>query len=147
MMTIHTKTFEELTKEELYALLELRTAVFVVEQNCPYQEVDGKDQKALHVFGTKDGNIVAYARAFNAGDYFKEASIGRVTVHQDQRKYGYGYDIMNASINAVKEYFNKTVIYLSAQSYLLKFYNSLGFEAVGEEYLEDDIPHIKMVKE
>ena len=147
MISIQVKSFQQLTKEELYAILQLRVAVFVVEQNCPYQDVDGKDEKALHVFGLKDEVIVAYTRIFNAGDYFDEASIGRVVVAEDQRKYKYGYDIMNASINAVDEYFNTATIHLSAQVYLTKFYTNLGFDTIGKEYLEDDIPHIKMVRE
>ncbi|WP_394748034.1 GNAT family N-acetyltransferase [Spongiimicrobium salis] len=146
MMTIKVKTFTELTREELYAILQLRVAVFVVEQDCPYQDVDGKDQKALHVFGIKEDKIVAYTRVFEAGDYFEEASIGRVVVAKDQRKYGYGYDIMKASIQAVEEYFKTKTIHLSAQVYLTKFYNNLGFTEIGEGYLEDDIPHIKMVR-
>ena len=108
--------------------------------------MDGKDQKALHAIGSKNDKIVAYTRIFRPGDYFQEASIGRVVVKNDERKYGYGQDIMRASIKAVKEHFGETTIHLSAQTYLKKFYNSLGFEQVGEGYLEDGIPHIGMIK-
>ncbi|MGB5665275.1 MAG: GNAT family N-acetyltransferase [Maribacter sp.] len=147
MLNIITKNFEELTNDELYGILQLRAEVFVVEQDCVYQDMDGKDQKALHVIGIKNNEIVAYTRIFKSGEYFKEASIGRVVVKQVERKYGYGYEIMNASIKTIKEQLNETKIYLSAQTYLKKFYNSLGFKEVGEGYLEDGIPHIGMLKE
>ncbi len=147
MLKITTKTFQELTTKELYDLLQLRTEVFVVEQDCVYQDLDGKDQKALHVIGKKDDKIIAYTRVFKPGDYFKEASIGRVVVSKDEREHKYGYDIMKASIKAIEAVFNETTIKLSAQTYLKKFYNNLGFEEVGEEYLEDGIPHIAMIKQ
>ena len=146
MLKITTKTFKELTTDELYALLQLRSEVFVVEQDCVYQDLDGKDQKALHVIGYKNDKIVAYTRIFKPGDYFKESSIGRVVVSPATRKDGYGIEIMKASINAVKENYNETVIRISAQKYLLKFYSSLGFVQEGEEYLEDGIPHVAMLK-
>jgi ElaA protein len=145
-MNITIKKFEELSLDELYGILQLRAEVFVVEQDCAYQDLDGKDQKALHVIGTKNNEVVAYTRIFKAGDYFKEASIGRVVVKDSERKYRYGYEIMNASIKVVHEHLNETKIHLSAQSYLKKFYNSLGFIQVGEGYLEDGIPHIGMLK-
>ncbi|QWX83622.1 GNAT family N-acetyltransferase [Cellulophaga sp. HaHaR_3_176] len=146
MLTIVVKTFSELNTQELYAILQLRSEVFVVEQDCVYQDVDGKDQKAIHVLGFKGDDVVAYTRIFKAGDYFKEASIGRVVVSQKTRKDGYGVEIMKASIQAVKDCYNETTIRISAQKYLLKFYTSLGFTAVGNEYLEDGIPHINMIK-
>lgn len=145
-MNITVKKFEELSIDELYGILQLRAEVFVVEQDCAYQDLDDKDQKALHVIGTKNNQVVAYTRIFKPGDYFKEASIGRVVVKDSERKYGYGYEIMNTSIKVVHEHLNETKIYLSAQSYLKKFYNSLGFKQVGEGYLEDGIPHIGMLK-
>ena len=145
MLEIKTKTFKELTTQELYDLLQLRSEVFVVEQDCVYQDVDGKDQKALHVIGCKKGKIVAYTRLFKPGDYFEEASIGRVVVAENERQYKYGYDIMEASIKAVKEYYNVTAIKISAQCYLKRFYNNLKFTEVGEQYLEDGIPHIAML--
>ena len=147
MINIVTKAFNELTVEELYGILQLRSEIFVVEQNCAYQDLDGKDQIALHVIGTKNDKIVAYTRIFKAEDYFKYASIGRVVVAKNERQLQYGYEIMKASIKSVKEYFNETKIKLSAQCYLKKFYNNLGFLEVGEEYLEDGIPHIGMIRE
>jgi len=139
------KTFSELTTDELYAILQLRSEVFVVEQDCVYQDVDFKDQKSLHVIGIKNDKIIAYTRIFKPGDYFKEASIGRVVVKDTERKYGYGYDLMNASIQAVKDKYNTKKITISAQVYLTKFYTNLGFIKTSEEYLEDGIPHIEML--
>jgi len=146
MLNIVIKSFTELSVQELYDLLQLRSAIFVVEQNCVYQDLDGKDQKALHVLGFKNEKLVAYTRIFKPGDYLEHASIGRVIVAKNERQYKFGYDIMNASIKAIKDYFKETKIELSAQCYLKKFYNNLGFIEVGEEYLEDDIPHICMIK-
>jgi len=146
-MEIAVKTFDGLSKKELYGILQLRSEVFVVEQNCIYQDVDGKDQKALHIMGTKDGKLVAYTRVFNPGDYFKNPSIGRVVVRKKERKHGYGKVIMQTSIDEIGKRFPKSTIELSAQTYLLKFYRELGFATQGEEYLEDGIPHIRMVKE
>lgn len=146
MLNIETKTFKDLTTKELYNLLQLRSEVFVVEQDCVYQDLDGKDEKALHIIGKKDNKIVAYTRVFKPGDYFTEASIGRVVVSKEERQHKYGYDIMEASIKAVKDYFNETKIKLSAQTYLKQFYNNLGFKEKGEEYLEDGIPHVAMIK-
>ncbi len=145
-MKVSVKTFEELSKKELYELLQLRIEVFVVEQDCVYQDLDGMDENALHVLGEKGGELVAYTRIFAPGDYFKEASIGRVLVKKEQRQYSYGRKIMETSIKAVEKHFDEAVIHLSAQTYLKKFYNSLGFEQVGEGYLEDGIQHIGMTK-
>ena len=147
MLNIETKTFQQLTTKELYDLLQLRSEVFVVEQECVYQDLDGKDEKALHVIGKKDNKIVAYTRVFKPGDYFENPSIGRVVVSKEERKHKYGYDIMEASIKVVKEQFNEASIKLSAQTYLKKFYNNLGFKEEGEEYLEDGIPHVVMIRQ
>ncbi|MBT8187566.1 MAG: GNAT family N-acetyltransferase [Croceitalea sp.] len=144
-MEIQIKTFKEFQLEELYQVLQLRTEVFVVEQDCVYQDLDGLDQKAIHVLGKKNGKIVAYTRIFKAGDYFKNPSIGRVVVKNEERKYGYGKIIMNASIDYIQSYYNAASIELSAQSYLIRFYEDLGFVSTGEEYLEDGIPHVRML--
>ncbi|WP_421813291.1 GNAT family N-acetyltransferase [Flagellimonas sp.] len=146
-MEVSVKTFNELTTEELYQILRLRSEVFVVEQDCVYQDVDNKDQKALHIMGIKDGEVVAYTRVFEPGDYFDNVSIGRVVVSQSQRKYGLGKQIMQASLAAINQRFPDKPIEISAQSYLLKFYTELGFNTFGEEYLEDGIPHRRMLKE
>ncbi|MBV7269117.1 GNAT family N-acetyltransferase [Winogradskyella luteola] len=146
MLEIKTKTFQGLTTKELYDLLQLRSEVFVVEQDCVYQDIDGKDQKALHVLAYKNEILVGYARIFKPNDYFKEASIGRVLVKQSERKYKYGYAIMKASIKVIEDYYNVSEIRISAQTYLKRFYNNLEFFEIGEEYLEDGIPHINMLK-
>ncbi len=146
MLEISVKTFGELNTTELYQLLQLRSEIFVVEQDCVYQDLDGKDQKALHIMGAKNNQFVAYTRIFKAGDYLEQACIGRVLVKDGERKHGYGVDIMKASIRAVEENFNESSITISAQTYLIRFYNSMGFQEVGEEYLEDGISHMMMVR-
>lgn len=145
-MQVSIKAFDELTIHELYQILRLRSEVFVVEQDCVYQDVDNKDQKALHVIGLKGDEVVAYTRIFKPGDYFDNVSIGRVVVRQDQRKYGLGKQIMLATMAAIDQRFPNKPIEISAQSYLLRFYTELGFSAFGEEYLEDGIPHRRMLK-
>jgi ElaA protein len=140
------KPFNELTVQELYELLQLRSEVFVVEQNCVYQDVDFKDQKALHVLGIYDGRIIAYARLFRSGDYFDTASIGRVIINANYRDRKWGNDLMNAAISGILEHFAENNITISAQLYLKKFYESHGFIATSEVYLEDDIEHIRMKK-
>ncbi|WP_290701445.1 GNAT family N-acetyltransferase [Lacinutrix sp.] len=145
MLDIKVKTFQELTTQELYNLLQLRSEVFVVEQDCVYQDVDGKDEKALHVIGFKKNKIVAYTRLFKPGDYFDLSSIGRVVVAEKEREHKYGYSIMEASIKAIAVYYKTADIKISAQCYLKRFYNNLNFFEIGEEYLEDGIPHIRMI--
>lgn len=147
MLQITVKKFNKLTTTELYLLLQLRSEVFVVEQDCVYQDIDGKDQKALHVLGYLNNELVAYTRVFARGDYFKEASIGRVVVKASARQNDFGKEIMLASVNVLACEFNETTIHLSAQTYLKKFYNELGFQETGAEYLEDGIPHIAMIRE
>jgi len=146
MLKIQVKKFSELNIEELYQLLQLRSEVFVVEQDCVYQDIDGKDKNALHVIGYKQNRVVAYTRIFKPGDYFNFASIGRVVVAKNERQFKYGYDIMNASIKAIETNYNTTEIKISAQCYLKRFYNNLQFFEVGEAYLEDGIPHIGMLR-
>lgn len=147
MLEIKVKYFKDLTTQELYEILQLRSEVFVVEQDCVYQDIDSKDQNALHVIGYKNNRVVAYTRIFKPGDYFDLASIGRVVVSQKERDNKYGYVIMEASIKAVKELFKESTIKISAQCYLKQFYSNLEFKKIGEEYLEDGIPHIAMIKE
>lgn len=146
-LNFNLKFFSELTTKELYDILQLRSEVFVVEQDCVYQDIDGKDKKALHLFAYKNDVLVAYARLFGPGDYFKEASIGRVIIKENERKFGYGHQLMKAANTAVKNHFDTSKIHLSAQQYLVKYYNAHGFKEVGEGYLEDGIPHIGMEKE
>lgn len=146
-MEIRVKTFKELTNNELYSLLALRAEVFVVEQDCAYQDPDGKDMKALHVLGKDKTKLVAYARIFGPGDYFTEASIGRIVVAAKYRSDGLGRKIVIAAEQAIREKFETDIIKLSAQSYLKKFYSELGYRVTGDEYLEDGIPHLAMVRE
>ena len=141
------KRFEALSTKELYALLQLRAEVFIVEQNCVYRDIDGKDEKALHLIGEDDGEIVAYARLFKPHDYFEQASIGRVVVKEHSRSKKLGHILMREAIQVIKTHFDQRKITISAQLYLKKFYESHGFIQTSEMYLEDDIPHIEMKKE
>lgn len=141
------KRFEALSATELYDLLQLRAEVFIVEQNCVYQDIDGKDGKALHLIGEDNDEIVAYARLFKPKDYFEEASIGRVVVKETYRDKKLGHIMMREAIAAIQSHFGETKITISAQLYLKKFYESHGFIQTSDMYLEDDIPHIEMRKE
>jgi ElaA protein len=141
------KAFDALSVHELYDLLRLRSEVFVVEQNCVYLDLDGKDKLSLHLMGAFDGKIVAHARLLDAGISFENASIGRVVVDPKYRDKKWGHDLMREAIAGVKAHFNKTKITIGAQLYLKKFYQSHGFVAISEVYLEDDIEHIHMIKD
>ena len=144
-MKVEAKKFSELSVKELYELLKLRTEIFVVEQECIYQDMDGKDSLAVHILGMEEEKIIAYTRIFGPGDYYDQPCIGRVVVDKERRGEEKGKEIMEASIKYVKEnYINKKII-LSAQKYLEKFYKDLGFFVEGDEYLEDGIPHQRMV--
>ena len=146
MNNIFIKSFSDLTKEELYNILSLRSEVFIVEQNCAYQDIDKKDQSALHVFIKKNNQIIAYTRIFKPNDYFKYSSIGRVVVLKKERRSKVGSQIMSFSIKKIEEIFNEKKIKISAQKHLINFYKKLGFLVTGDEYLEDGIPHIAMIK-
>ena len=138
--------FEQLSVNELYSILHLRTDVFVMEQNCPYQDMDYKDQKAVHIYGYIGDKLMAYSRVFKAGDYFEEASIGRVIIGREYRKYGYGHDLMKKVLEWMDSEWGVNRITISAQAHLEKFYDAHGFSRVGENYMEDGIPHVKMKK-
>jgi ElaA protein len=146
MIKFYTKKFDNLSTNELYQILYLRSEVFVVEQNSIYQDIDNKDQKAIHILGYKNQKLIAYARIFKPNDYFKLASIGRVVIVKEQRDFKYGYNLMEVAIKAISEYFNEKTIVISAQEHLENFYSKLGFKRKGNTYLEDGIPHIKMFK-
>jgi ElaA protein len=140
------KHFDQLSTQELYAIFQLRLAVFSVEQNCPYQDADGKDQASFHVIATNDkGELVAYARVVNPGISYAEVSIGRVVTAAEVRKTGIGKELMTYTIDFIKQQFGTVPIRISAQCYLTRFYESFGFSIVGEEYEEDHIPHIEML--
>ena len=134
------KEWTELSPNEVENIFYLRSEVFVVEQDCVYQDIDGKDQKANHVLGKKNNEIVAYARIFKPGEYFKEASFGRAVVKKTERGKGVGDELV---INCL-ENITEEEIKISAQSYLKDFYGKHGFVAKGQEYLEDGIPHTAM---
>ena len=139
------KNFSELSTEEIYNILKLRSEVFVVEQNCVYQDIDEKDKKATHLFIEKNNEIIAYTRIFKKGYYYEEnPSIGRVVVSKKERGKKLGKEIMLNSIEFIKKELEGRKIELSAQKYLDKFYKDLDFYSEGEDYLEDGIPHQKM---
>ena len=139
------KKFSELSTEEIYNILKLRAEVFVVEQNCVYQDIDEKDKKATHLFIEKNNEIIAYTRIFKKGDYYEEnPSIGRVVVSKKERGKNLGKEIMLNSIEFIKKELEGRKIELSAQKYLDKFYKDLDFYSEGEDYLEDGIPHQRM---
>jgi ElaA protein len=140
------KRFDALSSQELYNLLQLRSEVFVVEQNCVYQDIDGKDEKAIHLIGEDNGKIVAYARLFKPAAYFEQSSIGRVVVKESYRDKKLGHLLMREAIRVIETHFEETKITISAQLYLKKFYESHGFVQNSDMYLEDDIPHIEMKK-
>ena len=142
---IITKIFSELTTEELYQILRLRSEVFVVEQDCIYQDLDNKDQKAIHLYFKENDEILAYTRIFKAGYYYENPSIGRVVVSKKNRGKDVGKKIMIDSIEYIKQNIKGKKIALSAQKYLDKFYKDLGFYKTGEDYLEDGIPHQRML--
>lgn len=138
------KPYKELTIDELYEALKLRCAVFVIEQNCNYQDMDDKDKKVHHLLGYSGNELVAYARILPQGVSYKEASIGRVVTSGNYRGKGAGKELMQEAIKQTLSLFKTNEIVISAQYYLLKFYRDLGFVEEGEIYPEDDIPHIQM---
>ncbi|MFC2947815.1 GNAT family N-acetyltransferase [Virgibacillus sediminis] len=141
------KSFAELTNEELYRLLRARVEVFVVEQNCPYPELDGFDQHALHYYLEVDGDTAALVRLLPAGSKYDKPSIGRVMVAEKYRGNGYGRELMERAIEYITGVWQEDQIHIMAQEYLKKFYVSLGFRQISETFMEDDIPHIDMIWE
>ncbi|MEO7922585.1 MAG: GNAT family N-acetyltransferase [Chitinophagaceae bacterium] len=140
------KKFDELSPGELYAVMQLRNAVFVVEQNCVYQDADNKDQTAYHFLGWFEDELVAYTRILPPGLSYTEPSIGRVVTAPGARRSGLGRKLMELSIEQLYKLYGKTAIRIGAQVYLLNFYSSLGFRQTGDLYLEDGIEHAEMVK-
>ena len=141
-LVLHKKTFQELTVHELYELLRVRSEVFVVEQDCVYQDMDGDDQKSLHLWLTVADKVVAMARVCPAGTHMKGISIGRVIT--TERGKGYGKQIMLYAIEAAKEHFGAKQIDLEAQEYAKGFYESVGFKQSSDTFMHDGIPHIRM---
>ncbi|MCC6412548.1 MAG: GNAT family N-acetyltransferase [Saprospiraceae bacterium] len=149
MVQFTCKSFHELSVDELYEILALRQEVFIVEQNCPYLDCDGKDQQSHHLLGRgADGKLLVYTRLLPPGlSYETYMSIGRVVSAPAARGTGLGRVLMHKSIDECHRLFGHGPIKIGAQTYLLKFYEGFGFESTGEEYLEDGIPHTKMVRE
>lgn len=141
------KNFNELTTSELYAILQLRSEVFVVEQNCVYQDIDGKDKKSFHLMAWNGFELVAYTRLVAPEVSFTEASIGRVITSPQYRGLGIGIALVEKSITHILETYSTNTIRIGAQLYLKKFYTSFGFVAQGDEFLEDGIPHVEMILE
>jgi ElaA protein len=139
------KRFNDLTTDKLYQLLKIRVDVFVVEQNCPYPEVDGIDPDCLHLYTEEAGVITSYCRLIPPGVLYNEPSIGRILVHPDYRKKALGRALVSEAIRVIKEEFNRADIKIHAQVYLDDFYTSFGFEPVSDEYLEDGILHVDRV--
>ncbi len=142
-MELRVKKYEELTLDELYAILRLRVSVFVVEQNCPYQELDSRDRQALHVYLEDEEGIAAYLRVLNRGAVFEEVSLGRVI--SVRRRRGLGTRILTEGIRAAREHFQAEAIRIEAQVYAKGFYERQGFRQVSGEFLEDGIPHVQML--
>jgi len=142
-------SFKQLNTLQLYDILKLRVNVFVVEQHCPYPELDDNDThpKTIHLLAYRTENLIAYARLLPPGSVHTEASIGRIVVQETERRKGLGSLLVKKSINEVNRQWQDMDIKISAQAYLQNFYEQLGFKKVSEVYLEDDIPHIAMVKE
>jgi ElaA protein len=140
------KPFAELTPYELYSIRQLRNEVFIVEQNCPYQDMDNKDLKSWHLMGIKENKLMAYSRLLAPGISYSESSIGRIVSSPSVRKTGMGKKLVEESIKQIKNLFKTDKIRIGAQLYLKTFYESYGFVQDGEIYLEDNIPHIIMLK-
>lgn len=139
------KKFTELKLHEMYEILSLRSKVFVVEQECPYQDCDGRDEHSYHLFCEENGKITAYLRIIEKGISYDKISIGRVCVDKDYRSRGIAREMMTKAITFVRESLKENEIKIQAQAYLIDFYKSLGFREISEEYLEDNIPHIDML--
>ena len=144
-MQLVIKHYNELTADELYDILAARAEVFVVEQNCAYQDLDGIDKNAYHVYYKEDGKIVAYLRVIDKGERLDEVSIGRVI--SLKRRCGLGSALMREGLRVAREKFGATKVKIGAQLYAKPFYESVGFKQISGEYLEDGIPHIYMLAE
>ena len=141
-LILHTKRFDQLTLDELYELLRIRSEVFVVEQNCVYQDMDRDDQTAVHLWLTEGRKVVALCRVCPAGTHMREVSVGRVIT--TERGKGYGKRIMLEGIAAAREHFHAKVIEIEAQEYAKGFYEQVGFRQSSEPFMLDGIPHIRM---
>ncbi|MGM7701826.1 GNAT family N-acetyltransferase [Pseudalkalibacillus sp. Hm43] len=141
------KTFQKLTKEELYTILQKRVEVFVVEQECPYPEVDGRDEECIHIWSEMDGDMAAYCRIVPPIHKDGHYSIGRILIPKDYRRQGIARDMVNLAIDVLVQEIGVKRIALQGQEYLRHFYASFGFKEVSGVYLEDGIPHVDMLME
>ena len=146
-MEFKIKKFDELTGSEMYEILKSRSEVFVVEQDCVYQDIDDKDKKSHHLFFEDKGRVVAYVRAIPCNVSYEEASIGRVITLKEYRGTGISKKLMLEAISFIEREYGEIKIRISAQEYIKRFYEGVGFKQVTEAYLEDDIPHIGMLYE
>ena len=140
------RSLHELSALEVYTLCAAREAVFVVEQNCPYQELDGLDLDARHLIAWSDDAVAAYLRLLSPGAKYPEASLGRVLTARPFRGTGLGRELLERALVHIDERFAGTGVRISAQAHLQRYYGAFGFVAVSQQYLEDDIPHIEMLR-
>lgn len=147
-ITWTTNAFKDLSVDEYWEILHLRTEIFVVEQDCPYQEVDEKDKKSFHIYGrAENGEVIATSRIVLPGVSYDEVSIGRVALKKEYRGKGIADDMMLETLRFIENEFGKMPIRISAQEYLINFYGKHGFIQIGEGYLEDNIPHVEMLRD
>ncbi|MFA5522860.1 MAG: GNAT family N-acetyltransferase [Tissierellales bacterium] len=139
------KKYSDLTIDELYSILKVRNEVFVVEQNCPYQDCDEKDKQAYHLFLDDNGDIIAYTRILEKSVSYDEISIGRFLVKEEYRRKGLAKELLVRAMNFIEESLNEKTIRLSGQVYIKDLYKSFGFKEVSDIYLEDDLPHVEML--
>ncbi|MBV6879279.1 GNAT family N-acetyltransferase [Epilithonimonas ginsengisoli] len=140
------KTFSELTTPELYEIIKARVNVFVVEQDCPYPDLDDNDQKAIHLWAENNGEVLAYCRIFDKGIKYPETSIGRVVTTENGRGTGLGKQLIKYALEIIENRLGTSEVRISAQDYLLRFYSDFGFQDTGKKYLEDNIPHTEMFR-
>jgi ElaA protein len=140
------KNFEEITTAELYEIIKARVDVFVVEQDCPYPDLDGYDQQAIHLWAEQENNVLAYCRIFDKGIKYNETSIGRVLTSEKGRGKNLGKQLIQYALETIENRFKTLEVRISAQDYLLRFYSGFGFQDTGKKYLEDNIPHTEMFR-
>jgi ElaA protein len=144
-MNISIKHYQHLSKEELHDIFALRIEIFIVEQNCPYQEIDGLDKDAYHALATDGGKLIGTLRILKSGTVYSESAIGRVATHQDHRGKKVAYNMMKQALLFIHSELHENSVRISAQSHLEAFYSQFGFEPTGKNYLEDGIPHKEML--
>ena len=140
------KTFDEITTQELYSVIKARVNVFVVEQDCPYPDLDDYDQKAIHLWAENEGEVLAYCRIFDKGIKYKETSIGRVINTEKGRGKGLSKQFIKYALEVIENRLHQTEVMMSAHDYLLRFYSDFGFVDTGKKYLEDNLPHTEMFR-